>query len=85
LELEHIIGSEKVDAFIPEIIHEVMEVFYQPHLGLVLENVYEDGSFSNSFEGRLINPGHTIEAMWFIMDLAKRNNDTALIQKAVSI
>ncbi len=85
LELEHIIGSEKVNSFIPTVIHEVMEVFYQPSSGLILENVYEDGSFCNSFEGRLINPGHAIEAMWFIMDLAKRTNDTALINKACTI
>lgn len=85
LELEHLLGKERVDAFIPEIIHEVMEVFYQPELGLVLENVQEDGSFSDSFEGRLLNPGHTIEAMWFIMDLGKRMNDTALIERAKNI
>lgn len=85
LELEPIIGTEKVDRFIPEIIHEVMEVFYQPSLGLVLENVNTDGSFSNSFEGRLLNPGHAIEAMWFILDLAKRQKDSLLANKAINI
>lgn len=85
LELEHIIGAEKVNAFIPAVIHEVMDVFYQPDLGLILENVHEDGSFSDSFEGRVLNPGHAIEAMWFIMDLGRRLNDRALIQKACNI
>lgn len=85
LELEHILGKEKVDEFIPSIIHEVMDVFYQPELGLVLENVNEDGSFCDSFEGRLLNPGHAIEAMWFIMDLGKRIKDEKLIQKAKNI
>jgi N-acylglucosamine 2-epimerase len=85
LELEHILGKEKVDEFIPTVVHEVMDVFYQPELGLILENVYEDGSFCDSFEGRLLNPGHAIEAMWFIMDLGKRRNDEALIKKATEI
>jgi N-acylglucosamine 2-epimerase len=85
LELEHIIGKEKVNELVPDIIHEVMEVFYQPKLGLVLENVHVDGSFADCFEGRLMNPGHTIEAMWFIMDLGVRLNDTSLIDKAVTI
>jgi N-acylglucosamine 2-epimerase len=85
LELEHILGKEKVDEFIPSIIHEVMDVFYHPDLGLVLENVNEDGSFCDSFEGRLLNPGHAIEAMWFIMDLGKRINDEKLIEKAKDI
>jgi N-acylglucosamine 2-epimerase len=85
LELEHILGSDRVNEFVPEVIHEVMDVFYQPEHGLILENVNPDGSFNNSFEGRLLNPGHAIESTWFIMDLAKRMNDPALIDKAVTI
>lgn len=85
LELEHILGPEKVNNFLPQVIHEVMEVFYKPEQGLILENVYQDGSFCDSFEGRLLNPGHAIEAMWFIMDLGKRLNDKALIIKACNI
>jgi N-acylglucosamine 2-epimerase len=85
LELEHIVGARRVEALIPEVIHEVMEVFYQPETGLILENVYEDGSFCDSFEGRLLNPGHAIEAMWFVMDLARRSNDQQLIYKAKDI
>lgn len=85
LELEHIIGKERVDSFIPTVINEVMNVFYQPELGLVLENVYNDGSFCDSFEGRLLNPGHAIEAMWFIMDLGKRLKDDDLVTKACTI
>lgn len=85
LELEHLLGTEKVNEFIPAVIHEVMEVFYQPDSGLILENVYEDGSFCDSFEGRVVNPGHAIEAMWFIMDLGRRIGDDALIAKACKI
>ncbi len=85
LELEPILGPEQLNAFIPGLVQEVMEVFYHPDKGLVLENVYEDGSFCDSFEGRLLNPGHTIEAMWFIMDLGQRMKDRALIEKACRI
>ena len=85
LELEHLLGTERVNEFIPTVVHEVMEVFYQPESGLILENVWEDGSFCDSFEGRLSNPGHAIEAMWFIMELGKRTGDTALISKACNI
>jgi N-acylglucosamine 2-epimerase len=85
LELEHVLGSEKVDTFIPGLVHEVMEVFYQPQFGQVLENVAPDGSFVDCFEGRLLNPGHAIEAMWFIMDLGKRMNDQILIERAKNI
>jgi N-acylglucosamine 2-epimerase len=33
----------------------------------------------------LINPGHTIEAMWFMMDIACRRNDSALLNKCCEI
>lgn len=85
LEIEHLLPEELVNQTIDEAIHEVMDVFYQPDCGLILENVKPDGSFSDSFEGRLLNPGHTIEAMWFIMDLAERRDDETLMQKAVKI
>ncbi len=85
LEMESIVGSEFVDQFIPEVLHEVLDVFYQPEIGLILENVADDGSFVDCFEGRLLNPGHAIEAMWFVMDLGVRLNDQSLIQKAIDI
>lgn len=62
-----------------------MHVFVDPDLGLVRENVTPEGQFSDSFEGRLLTPGHAIEAMWFIMALATRRNDKVLLEKAVRI
>lgn len=85
LELEHIIGNERVNSFIPTVIHEVMTVFSHTETGLILENVHPNGSFADCFEGRVLNPGHAIEAMWFIMDLGKRLQDVALIEKAKNI
>ncbi|WP_163324700.1 AGE family epimerase/isomerase [Draconibacterium mangrovi] len=85
LEIEHLLEPELVDSTIKEVLHEVMEVFYQPNYGLILENVNPDGNFSDSFEGRLLNPGHAIEAMWFIMDLSERLKRPELAQKAVDI
>ena len=85
LEIEHLLASDLVDSTINQVLYEVMEIFYQPDSGLILENVNPDGSFSDSFEGRLLNPGHAIEAMWFIMDLSERLKRPDLSQKAVDI
>ena len=85
LEIEHLLPKEQVDATIDRCLHEVMDVFYNPESGLILESVQPDGTFSDSFEGRLLNPGHAIEAMWFVMDLAARKNDKELMNKAVDI
>ena len=85
LEIEHLLDREFLEKTMEECIHEVMEVFLRPELGgLIVENVNEDGSLSDTFDGRLMNPGHAIEAMWFIMDLGKRLNRPELIEKAVA-
>ena len=83
LEIEHLLEPALVASTIANGINAVMNDFYQPDSGLILENINVDGSFSDSFEGRLLNPGHGLEAMWFMMDLAKRSDDQQLIQKAV--
>lgn len=85
LEIEPLLDPNLVEQTIEDCIHEVMNVFYDPTLGLIRENVTPDGQVSDSFEGRLLNPGHAIEAMWFIMDLAVRRNDQNLLEKAVQI
>lgn len=85
LEIEQLLDKETMDRTIETCLHEVMDVFYRPELGLVVENVTSDGHLSDSFEGREMNPGHSIEAMWFIMDLGVRLNRPALIDKAVEI
>ena len=83
--MEDLLGTSYVDNLIQPLINEIMEDFYDKNSGLILENVTPDGAFSDSFEGRLLNPGHTNEAMWFLMDLADRNNNRALINDCINI
>ena len=85
LEIEHLIDPKLIDQIVETCLHEVLDVFYQPDLGLIVENVTEDGQLSDTFEGRQMNPGHSLEAMWFIMNLGVRLDDRALIDKAVKI
>jgi N-acylglucosamine 2-epimerase len=85
LEIEHLLDPEFLNKTIDTCIHEVMDVFYRPELGLVVENLTLDNKLSDTFEGRLLNPGHAIEAMWFIMDLGERLKRPELIKKASEI
>ncbi|PCE63035.1 AGE family epimerase/isomerase [Sediminicola luteus] len=84
LELEHILDSDTVEHTLDQCIHEVMQVFRDKESGLIYENVYPDGKKSDCFDGRLLNPGHGIEAMWFMMDIAKRRQDQTLMDQAIS-
>ena len=87
LEVEDIINDPQLlEKTIDECLHEVLDVFYQPDLGCMLENVSSlDNTRLDCFEGREINPGHNLEALWFMMNLGIRRNDKALVNKCVEI
>ncbi len=82
LELEPLLAPAEVEETIDTCVREVMDVFLDPERLLVFENVAPDGQHVDSFDGRLLNPGHGIEAMWFIIDIARRRGDQALIEGA---
>lgn len=85
LEIEPLLEPVFLKKTIDTCVHEVMDVFYRPELGLIVEHLGTDNQLVDCMDGRLLNPGHAIEAMWFIMDLGKRLNNQALIDKAVQI
>lgn len=85
LEIEPLLPKEFIKETLDKVIHEVMDVFYFEDKGLILENVSPDGQFVDCFEGRLLNPGHAIESMWFMMDLGVKLQRPQLIEKAVKI
>lgn len=51
----------------------------------LLENVGLDGSFLNTATGRIVNPGHCLEAAWFLMAEGQYQNDARLLEKAKEI
>ncbi|MCD8302031.1 MAG: AGE family epimerase/isomerase [Prevotellaceae bacterium] len=85
LELESLLEPSFLSETIDLCLHEVLEVFYRPELDLVVECVGTDGQLVDCHEGRLLNPGHAIESMWFVMDLGSRLGRPELISQATQI
>ncbi|MFH7026282.1 MAG: AGE family epimerase/isomerase [Heteroscytonema crispum UTEX LB 1556] len=85
LEMEWLLTGETLENVLDATVREVMNDFLDKERGLMYESVSPDGSHVDCFEGRLINPGHGIEAMWFIMDIARRRNDIKTINQAVDV
>ncbi|MBD5179925.1 MAG: AGE family epimerase/isomerase [Bacteroidales bacterium] len=82
LEIQDLLDEDFLQKTIDTCITEV-EQFVRPELdGLVVENIGVDGQLVDCYEGRHMNPGHSIEAMWFMMDLGKRLNRPELIENA---
>ena len=69
-----------IDASIAEI-----KLHYHPECKALFENVNPDGSRVGGSRGRFVNPGHSIEASWFLMNEAAYRNDDDLMQLALNI
>ncbi|NER47639.1 MAG: AGE family epimerase/isomerase [Symploca sp. SIO1A3] len=85
LEMSWLLPSDRLEPIIDITVQEVMTNFLHQERGLMYENVALDGSPVDCFEGRLINPGHGIEAMWFMIDIAHRRRNIKLINQAVDV
>lgn len=85
LEMDWLLPNNQLTATLDQTLQEVMETFRDKDTGLMYENVTLEGEHLDCFDGRLINPGHGIEAMWFVMDIARRRNDLDLINQAVDV
>ncbi|MCA9168551.1 MAG: AGE family epimerase/isomerase [Planctomycetales bacterium] len=65
--LRETLGYAAATASIDRAITEIANDFVKDELRVVMESVEPDGTISNHFDGRTLNPGHAIEAAWFIM------------------
>ena len=85
LEMDWLLSPETLETVLAQTVKEVMTDFLDAKRGLMFESVQADGSHLDCFDGRLINPGHGIEAMWFIMDIANRSNNQQTIHQAIDV
>ncbi|MEM1242988.1 MAG: AGE family epimerase/isomerase [Cyanobacteria bacterium P01_H01_bin.26] len=83
LEMDWLLSAQRLDQVLDRTVHAVMGEFLEAESGLVSEHIAPDGAVIDCFEGRLLNPGHGIEAMWFMMEIGQRRQDTALINRAI--
>lgn len=69
-----------------KLIEEIKNNFYKPEHKFVVENVNLDGSLDLDFpEGRHQNPGHAIEAAWFILNEYAENKSEEYLKMALNI
>lgn len=62
---------------------QVMDVFRRPADRRLYEFVNLDDSPLTTPPGRVVNPGHVIESMWFMLHLYQREHDHARMQQAI--
>lgn len=62
---------QQTEGWIDAAIDTLATRFVHPELQAMLEVVTPDGAVIDSWDGRTLNPGHAIEAAWFLMDEAR--------------
>lgn len=79
-------GGATCTQWIDRAIGEIERYFLKPELKALMEVVAPDGAVIDHFDGRQLNPGHAIEAAWFILHEAKlRGNDLRLRRLGLDI
>lgn len=74
--------TETIDTTIAEIERD----FLKPEFRCVLETVGPHGEFIDTFDGRMICPGHALEVGWFILEEARlRQCDPHLVKLGTTI
>ncbi|MBQ8725885.1 MAG: AGE family epimerase/isomerase [Clostridia bacterium] len=78
-------NADKYTDIISGLIEDI-KAFYKPDLGAMLESVTDKNEFLSSVsEGRVVNPGHCIEASWFLLEEGLYRNDKSIIDFAKTI
>ena len=72
--------TKDIDVYLREI-----DDCIHPECKCCFENVAPDGSRLEGPRGRLVNPGHSIEGAWFMMNEAEYRNDASLMKKAIDL
>ena len=76
------ICDEQIELWIGEIESD----FMRPEVEAVLEVVGANGELLDHFDGRTLNPGHALEAAWFVMEEARhRGGDRRLLELGTRI
>lgn len=73
------------DKVIDDSIYKITNHFIKKNEKALFETVGPNGERLNSPEGRLINPGHSMETAWFLMSEAINRKDSALMEKAIKV
>ena len=73
------VSGRNCSAWIDRSIDALRRYFVRPDLRAVLECTAPDGALIDHADGRMLNPGHAIEAAWFVMREGEVRGDRDLM------
>ena len=80
------LGVDDYDRDARQAVDTVLNKFWNPEFQVMFENIMPDGRFDlDSCQGRMLNPGHVLEAMWFMLDYLTGSGETARVPEVLHI
>jgi len=82
----NVLGDDRVRDFADYCLEQSLYVFAKDEYKAQFESVGMDNNVvMDEDEGRVINPGHTLEAMWFCIEEGLFRKDQSIIDRALTI
>jgi len=80
-----VISGRSCTEWIDYSIEEIQRCFLKPDIQALMEVVGDHGEILDHFDGRTLNPGHALEAAWFIMHEGKLRRDRRVIELGLQV
>ena len=79
------LGNERTKALEDECADKMLHWFLRDEYQLMFEAVTRNNEILPEGEGRFINPGHSLESSWFLMEKAQKEHDKKMLERALKI
>jgi N-acylglucosamine 2-epimerase len=81
-----VLGENKTRPLIDHCLEQILYTFAKDDRELLYESVSRNGEIvDDDPEGRVINPGHTMESMWFCIEEGKKIGNSDAVERAIRI
>lgn len=77
------LGRQRVKAFEDYCLERILYWFLRDEKELILEAVTRDNQIDPSPEGLFVNPGHSLESMWFCLEAGHIHENPAVVRRAL--
>lgn len=77
------LGRSRVKALEDYCLDRILNWFMRDKEEMIFEAVTRENELDQSPVGRFINPGHSLESMWFCLETGKLHGDDAVIKRAL--
>ncbi len=78
-------GDTRLETRLDNYVARIMDHFVRPEKKVLLEFLTTDDQELPPPAGTFVMPGHAIESMWFVLHVARRRGNQALIRRAAEV